>query len=389
MQIKRDTKVKFKKYNIIIAVSLCLVTATSFASGFGVGDQDPGQGMTVASNSGASAALNQLMGQDATQNAMTGNTGNQTDARGTLSAAQIKKILAQSNQQNNQQDNNDASSVQQQPQAAAETDQAPAANDQSFGDNAMSQQAFANMLRSMMPLSPAQIKTLRKLYDNSQRAAATYPGTPPKPTSSSVVVNLSPGAAPPIVRLRNGFVTSLVFLDSTGQPWPIQAYDIGDPNSFNIQWDQKGNTLLVQSDTTYRSGNLAVMLKGKDTPVMVTLMPGQRAVDYRVDMRIPGLGPNASPTMSSLPDTANPQLINFLNGVPPQSAKELQVEGGPCQAWELGKYIYLRTSLTVLSPSWLASMSSPDGTNVYEITKAPVVLASFRGKVVQLTVQGY
>ena len=75
------------------------------------------------------------------------------------------------------------------------------------------------------------------------------------------------------------------------------------------------------------------MLKGQDTPVMITLMPGQRAVDYRVDMRVPGLGPNASPTMSSLPESANPQLLNFLNGIPPNAAKALTVDGGPGQAW--------------------------------------------------------
>ena len=362
-------------------MGLCLVTAVSFAAGFGVNSQNPGQGMNAASNIGAGAAFNQLMGEDQTANAMTGNT-QPTTSRGTLTQTQIKKILAQNQKRNGPEPTPAASAG----QAAASQ---PAANNAAFGASGMSQQAFANMLRSMMPLSPDQIKTLRKLYTNSQHAAATFPGTPPKPTSSAVVVNLSPGAAPPIVRLRNGFVTSLVFLDSTGQPWPIQAYDIGDPNSFNIQWNQKGNTLLVQSDTTYRSGNLAVMLKGQDTPVMITLMPGQRAVDYRVDMRVPGLGPNASPTVSSLPETANSQLLNFLNGVPPTKAKQLTVNGGPSQAWLLGSHVYLRTRLTVLSPSWIASMSSPDGTHVYEITKAPIVLASYRGKVVQLTVQGF
>lgn len=360
------------RYKIIVAMGLSFMTAISFAGGFGVTDQP-----TVTGSSDASAAVNQLMGQnpDATADAQ----------KGTLSPAQIQKILAAQQQAGNM---TPAQPVATQAAAPAQPAQTAPVQDDSFGGNSMSQQAFANMIKSMMPLSPAQIKTLRRLFDRSQYAAATYPGTPPKPTSSSVAVNLSPGATPPIVRLRNGFVTSLVFLDATGQPWPIQAYDIGDPNSFNIQWNQKGNTLLVQSNTTYKSGNLAVMLKGQDTPVMITLMPGQHAVDYRVDMRVPGLGPNASPTMSSLPDTANPKLLDFLNGVPPSTAKELQVDGGPCQAWELGGKVYLRTTLTVLSPSWLASMSSPDGTHVYEVTKAPIVLASFRGKVVQLTVQG-
>lgn len=254
----------------------------------------------------------------------------------------------------------------------------------------MSEQAFARMAKNMMPLTPQQIRTLHYLFNKSQKAASEYPGLPPKPTSSSVLVNLSPGAAPPIVRLRAGYVTSLVFLDSTGQPWPVVAYDLGNPKAFNLQPNQpngKSDTILVEALDTYKSGNLAVMLKGLNTPVMITLMPGQRAVDYRVDMRVPGLGPNAKPMLSGLPNTGNPKLLTFLDGVPPSGAKAVDVSGGPAQAWIYDKKLFLRTRLTVLSPAWMATMSSPDGTHVYELTQTPVVLASERGAMVNLTMK--
>lgn len=258
-----------------------------------------------------------------------------------------------------------------------------------LGESEVSQDAFAKTARQMMPLTPEQIKTLRYLFDQSQKAAAAEPGDkPPKPTSSSVLVNLSPGAAPPVIRLKAGYVTSLVFLDSTGEPWPVQAYDLGNPKSFNIRWDQKGNTLMVQAMDSYQSGNLAVMLKDHNTPVMITLMPGQQEVDYRVDLRLPGLGPNAAPSVSGLPEGSNSQLLSFLDGVPPANSQELMVTGGPCQAWIMSDRLFLRTRLTVLSPSWLSTMRSPDGTNVYELTKAPIILASARGKIVQLNIKG-
>ncbi len=262
-------------------------------------------------------------------------------------------------------------------------------NNSSLGATDISQEAFSKTARQMMPLTPEQIKTLRYLFDQTQKAAAADPGDkPPKPTSSSVMVNLSPGSAPPVVRLRAGYVTSLVFLDSTGEPWPIQAYDLGNPKSFNIRWDQKGNTLMVQAMDSYQAGNLAVILKDHNTPVMLTLMPGQQEVDYRVDLRLPGLGPNAAPSISGLPDSGNSQLLNFLDGVPPAGSQELVVNGGPCQAWLAGDRLFLRTRLTVLSPGWLSTMRSPDGTNVYEMTKAPVVLASSRGRIIQLNIKG-
>lgn len=260
-----------------------------------------------------------------------------------------------------------------------------------FGNTDLGRAAFTQMLHNLMPLSPRQIITLRKLFDETQRAVAKDPGTPPKPTSSSILVNMSPGAAPPIIRLRAGFVTSLVFLDSTGQPWPIIAYDLGNPASFNIQPsapDGKSNTLMVQTSNQYLSGNLAVMLKGEDTPVMLTLLPGQRAVDYRVDLRVPGLGPNAVLTMEGLPSIENPKLLDFLDGVPPSGAKRLIVEGAPAQAWLYFGHIFLRTRVTLLSPGWISSMSSPDGTHVFEIDKTPVVLASQRGEMIQLAIKG-
>jgi len=240
----------------------------------------------------------------------------------------------------------------------------------------------------MKPLSSQQIKTLRNLFDQSQRAAATYPGVPPKPTSTSLMVNLSPGATPPLIRLSAGFVTSLVFLDSTGAPWPIQAYDLGNPKSFNVQWNKKSNALLVQALSHYKSGNLAVILKGLDTPVMITLMPGQNAVDYRVDLRVPGIGPNANPVLSGLPVAESPQLLNVLNGVPPAGSKTLRVTGGDARGWLLNGRVYLRTRLIVLSPGWISKISSADGTHAYELQSTPVVLTSARGKLVKLMIEG-
>lgn len=261
-----------------------------------------------------------------------------------------------------------------------------------LGDTETSQEAFAKTLNNLMPLTPGQTKILRKSYDDIQKAASESPGVAPKPTSSSVIVNLSPGSTPPVIRLRAGYISSLVFLDSTGEPWPITAYDIGNPSSFNIQPttpDGKTNSMLVQASSTYQSGNLAVMLKGQNTPIMLTLMPGQQAVDYRVDLRVPGFGPNAKPTTDGMPQSSDPMLLTFLDGVAPHGARAVKIEGGgDSQAWVYAHHLYVRTRLTLLSPSWISTMSSPDGTHVYQLTEAPVILVSDHGKLMQLKIEG-
>ncbi len=259
-------------------------------------------------------------------------------------------------------------------------------NDSDVIDN----KAFDETARTIYPLNPDQIIRLKQLYQTNEFAQASPAGTPPKPTATSQFVNLSPGSTPPVIRLSQGFVSSLVFLDSTGAPWPISAYDLGDPSAFNIQWDKTSNTLMIQALKLYNYGNLAVRLKGLNTPVMLTLIPGQKAVDYRVDLRIQGLGPNATamPMEEGLPSAANDILLHILDGVPPSGSQRLIVSGGDARAWLSHEKMYVRTNLTVLSPGWIASMTSADGTHAYEMQKSPVLLVSWHGKVMQLKVEG-
>lgn len=252
--------------------------------------------------------------------------------------------------------------------------------------------AFNSIANQAFPLTPDQIQTLNNMLDATQRAQAAAPNeSPPQPTSTSLMVNLSPGSTPPVIRLTRGFVSSLVFIDSTGAPWPIESYDIGNPNAFNITWDKKSNTLMVQARAAYTYGNLAVKLAMLNTPVMLTLVPGQKVVDYRVDLRIQGLGPNAQPGMqgSGLPDQADPTLLNVLDGVPPNGAKRLSVSSNVVQVWVVGNNtMYVRTAFTLLSPAWLSKMSSADGMNAYQLQVTPMLLLSRYGKVLQIKVEG-
>nr|WP_233586528.1 DotH/IcmK family type IV secretion protein [Legionella sp. km772] len=257
-------------------------------------------------------------------------------------------------------------------------------------DAVIENKAFNEMTRSIYPLNPEQVLRLKQIYQTNEYAQASPVGTPPKPTATSQLVNLSPGSTPPVIRLSQGFVSSLVFLDSTGAPWPIAAYDLGDPSAFNIQWDKTSNTLMIQASKMYNYGNLAVRLKGLNTPVMLTLIPGQKAVDYRVDLRIQGYGPNAKnmPMEEGIPPAANDVLLHVLDGVPPPNSQRLVVNGGDARAWLAQEKMYVRTNLTILSPGWIASMTSADGTHAYEMQKSPVLLVSWHGKVMQLKVEG-
>jgi intracellular multiplication protein IcmK len=247
------------------------------------------------------------------------------------------------------------------------------------------------MLQQNMPLSPQQVVQLRQQIDVSQRAAAIPANIPPKPVSTTLMINLAPGTTPPAVRLAQGYVSSLVFVDSTGSPWPIGAFDIGNPKAVNIQWDGKSNILLIQAVSPYSYGDIVVRLVGLPTPVTLELVSGQRVVDYRIDIHVSGIGPNTKdlPIGTALPNSANQLLLGVLDGVAPAGSIPLNVIGADSQAWLLGEKMYLRTRMTVLSPGWIGKMVSPDGMQAYELPKTSSVLISKYGEPAELKIEGF
>lgn len=256
--------------------------------------------------------------------------------------------------------------------------------------NPDSEIAFDNVLQRNIPMTPQQVVRLHQQVDLEQRAAAMPPNIPPRPVSSTLMINLAPGTTPPAIRLAQGYVSSLVFVDSTGAPWPIASYDIGNPKAMNIQWDGKSNILLLQAVSPYSDGDIVVSLRDLPTPITLELVSGQRVVDYRADIHVSGIGPNTKemPLGTNLPNSANQLLLGVLDGIAPAGSRQLLVSGADCQAWLLGDEIYFRTQLTVLSPGWIGKMTSPDGMQAYQLPKTSSILVSKYGEPVELKVEG-
>lgn len=255
----------------------------------------------------------------------------------------------------------------------------------------LSTDAFNSLMQQNSPLTPRQVVRLHQLVDESQRAASISPTVPPKPVSSTIMINLAPGATPPAIRLARKHVTSLVFVDSTGSPWPISSFDVGDAKAMNTQWDGKSNILLIQAVTPYDDSDLVIRLVGLPTPITLELVPGQRVVDARTDIHVPGIGPNSKdiPMGTSLPNSADQMLLDVLDGIAPPASKQLSIKGGNCQGWFLGDKMFLRTRLTLLSPGFVGRMKSPDGMIAYELQLSSSVLVSQYGQPIELKVEGF
>jgi intracellular multiplication protein IcmK len=248
------------------------------------------------------------------------------------------------------------------------------------------QQATVNYdtaVGNYMPLTPEQIKVLRRRLDKTKRAAAASPTVPPKPVYSVKTVDLSPGAPPPIVRVSN-LGAAVTFIDATGAPWDLLEVNNMSSERFDVVRPVAAvPAITITPKGDYVEGDVAVFLKDLPFPVVIKMIAGQKETDYRLDIRVPRRGPNAVQPIQGVSaiDLPKASLQSLLDGIDTPDAKSLRIDSGPTgmQAWIVGDHIVLRTSLFLNNPAYTGSLTSADGTHVYEIPKTPVVTVSENG----------
>lgn len=256
--------------------------------------------------------------------------------------------------------------------------------------------AFEVARSQVSPFTPDEIRDLAATYDESREAKA-YKPVRAVPRISSVSVDLAPGSSMPIARMLPGTPTSLVFIDSTGAPWPLAATPrISDSRIFYPEWLQGTHVVVVSALSPYESGTLTVFLQNMPTPVVLQLSTGEegtkestRDVDVRLDVRVPGRGPNAkAPVVGpGKIDLYDDTLQAFLDGLPPVEAKTIKTIGSVpagTKVYQLSNELFVRTTYDLKSPFDQTS-SSANGTRVYRMPLTPYVTFSDMGR--SVTVQ--
>lgn len=241
------------------------------------------------------------------------------------------------------------------------------------------------------PLTAEQVRTVLEEL-SVRRAAAVEPirkGL--RAGRTSFDVDLSPGATPPVIRIARGQGATVNFIDSAGNPWPIEK-----SRSFYseyIQIEQLGeSSLTVAGKSDYLSGSFVVLLKGKNFPISISVVPAQDRIDSNADMKIPGIAPDAAPQVgkvSTNPDFKLGKLTDYLYGTTPPGARRLTVNSLPGgTAWQApdGRLI-LRTAYPISSPGWYSRLPASDGTAVYELPAIPVVSVSIDGVITYVRIE--
>lgn len=145
------------------------------------------------------------------------------------------------------------------------------------------QKIFEESLRQMMPLNEGQIQKFRERSD--ERDKALLPVSP-QLASRTVRVSLEPGQKPVSVFTTANVATSLVFHDSTGQPWPVTSVTNGGPTFFQVLRPElpDGNLLNVMPLQGYSTSTIVVTLEKRDVPLVIRLeADSARAPERKAD----------------------------------------------------------------------------------------------------------
>jgi len=249
-------------------------------------------------------------------------------------------------------------------------------------------EAFDAALQGLLPLRPNEIRELLERFDRTQESASlpVYPA--PKPEMKVETVAVDPGTEPSTIKMAYGQVTTLNILDASGSPWPIQ--DISWAGDFEVveSGGEGSHIVRISPQSEFARGNMSIRLLTLKTPVILTLDTNREVVYYRFDAIIPQMGPMADVPLIDRGlniSAGNAEIAGVLQGIYPDSAERLEVSGvdSRTSAYRVGGQTYVRTPFTLLSPSWSESVSSADGTNVYNIQDTPVLLLSDNGKMVR------
>jgi len=221
------------------------------------------------------------------------------------------------------------------------------------------------------PLSPQQIIQYRKHQQAVERAEKREV-TPVVPVIKTTVIDPTNFKRPPVLRLRVGYSTTLVFRDSTGEPYKVKPLNFGDQKAYKVKQDGD-NVLTVYATDAYQASNMTVQLDGIDAPLVLHLVNGEDKVDYMRYFTIQRLSPATRKKLAlkagqpdPTPVVNDPNLQHFLDDLPPAGAQIVPVMEPGVQAWWFHHKLIVRTRYTLTSPEG-TPLHGEHGWRVYEI----------------------
>ncbi len=233
------------------------------------------------------------------------------------------------------------------------------------------------------PMTPAEELWVRKqLLERQQAQTQNINGPAPKPVTTVYTLDLSPGAAPPVIRISPLQGAVVTFVDAAGRPWPAKlAHNFAEKVIAVEEFTDHEISVGLKTQDPINAG-VAVALKGLNA-VVLTILSGQTETDRTVTLVVPRYLDNSPPGVGMVkgePALPVGDLMNFLLRTPPATATKLDVDGiEDALAWQISPTrMVIRTKALVVS-GYFRSQGLGDGTAVYETQLSPSIRVAQEG----------
>jgi hypothetical protein len=249
-------------------------------------------------------------------------------------------------------------------------------------------QNFDQLMDKEVPLSGQEIMELRVAKQNEQIALNSRLGPINNHIRTTDINVESP--IPVSIFVSKGLASSLVFFDSTGEPWPVEGDVIGDSSAYASNIMKSKNVVTFNILKEFTETNALITLEGMSTPLVFKLVSNGKDNDDRLSARMQTPGPNAKVTlyMDQQFENKDPYMVELMNNTFSEQGEEYRLKGISGKVFINGNKMYVKTFETLVSPAWTRQLESTTGYNLYELKPTSKLLFNVEGRIVQAKVEG-
>lgn len=178
-----------------------------------------------------------------------------------------------------------------------------------------SQQDFRDAADAALPLSPRDIRELRRRADAIEKASAYLPA----PKGEGVrEIHMMPGTTIPKLNLVGGFTTTILFYTASGEPLNVElpGATVGNKDAYRAEVYNNVVQLNVHAQA-YQASNLHVPLEGLPFPAVFVLQSVKQASEGSLDQIVKVyIHTGAGKRVPDIQDSNNvSELMRLLNGL--------------------------------------------------------------------------
>lgn len=242
----------------------------------------------------------------------------------------------------------------------------------------LNQKMFELGKQKLYPLSTTEMKELDKTTTEFNQLKDELKMGDAKPQVTSERLVEKPGAKIMPLYLHVGLDTIVTFLDSFGQPWPIDFAATSNKGAYKVTV-VADHMLRIETKKPDVTADLTVLMIKGSLPFKFALNPSTGNVDTSKSYVIEGKSPTSKHKAPSsggrepVPD-ADYDMNTFLDDVPPKDAVAINVNGPrDVEAWKYKNFLVVKTQKQLTQPMGIPTFGANDW-KVYRVDNPMPVL---------------